>query len=78
MCTVVEICSTGVRVTLSDVPEVLLTATNSELPVQDAGLAAMAGYVGRLCSVQHCGALRHTTTSVAPVGGSLEGDTTCF
>ena len=43
MCTVVEICSTGVRVTLSDVPEVLLTATNSELPVQDAGLAAKAG-----------------------------------
>ena len=43
MCTVAEICSTGVRVTLSDVPEVLLTATNSELPVQDAGLAAMAG-----------------------------------
>ena len=43
MCTVVEICSTGVRVTLSDVPEVLLTATNSESPVQDAGLAAMAG-----------------------------------
>ena len=43
MCTVVEICSTGVRVTLSDVPEVLLTATNSEPPVQDAGLAAKAG-----------------------------------
>ncbi|TAM05015.1 MAG: hypothetical protein EPN70_09775 [Paraburkholderia sp.] len=43
MCTVVEICSTGVRVTLSDVPEVLLTATNSEPSVQDAGLAAMAG-----------------------------------
>ncbi|PMS14811.1 hypothetical protein C0Z18_29745 [Trinickia dabaoshanensis] len=43
MCTVAEICSTGVRVTLSDVPEVLLTATNSEPPVQDAGLAAKAG-----------------------------------
>jgi hypothetical protein len=43
MCTVAEICSTGVRVTLSDVPEVLLTATNSEPQVQDAGLAAMAG-----------------------------------
>ena len=43
MCTVAEICSTGVRVTLSDVPEVLLTATNSELSVQDAGLAAKAG-----------------------------------
>jgi len=43
MCTVAEICSTGVRVTLSDVPEVLLTATNSERPVQDAGLAAKAG-----------------------------------
>src|ERR1700760_778446 len=43
MCTVVEICSTGVRVTLSDVPEVLLTATNSEPQVQDAGLAAKAG-----------------------------------
>lgn len=43
MCTVAEICSTGVRVTLSDVPEVLLTATNSELPVQDAGLAAKVG-----------------------------------
>jgi len=42
MCTVAEICSTGVRVTLSDVPEVLLTATNSEPPVQDAGLAAKA------------------------------------
>ncbi|PPB84994.1 putative RNA-binding protein with PUA-like domain [Mycetohabitans endofungorum] len=33
----------GVRVTLSDVPEVLLTATNSEPQVQDAGLAAKAG-----------------------------------
>jgi len=43
MCTVAEICSTGVRVTLSDEPEVRLTATNSELPVQDAGLAAKAG-----------------------------------
>jgi hypothetical protein len=43
MCTVAEICSTGVRVTLSDVPEVLLTATNSEPQVQDAGLAAKAG-----------------------------------
>ena len=43
MCTVAEICSTGVRVTQSDVPEVLLTATNSEPSVQDAGLAAMAG-----------------------------------
>ncbi|CAG9255825.1 conserved hypothetical protein [Paraburkholderia unamae] len=43
MCTVAEICSTGVRVTLSDVPKVLLTATNSEPSVQDAGLAAMAG-----------------------------------
>jgi hypothetical protein len=43
MCTVAEICSTGVRVTLSDVPEVLLTATNSEPSVQDAGLAAKAG-----------------------------------
>jgi hypothetical protein len=43
MCKVAEICSTGVRVTLSDVPEVQLTATNSELPVQDAGLAAKAG-----------------------------------
>ncbi|CAG9200222.1 hypothetical protein BGLA2_140046 [Burkholderia gladioli] len=43
MCTVAEICSTGARVTLSDVPEVLLTATNSEPQVQDAGLAAKAG-----------------------------------
>lgn len=43
MCTVAEICSTGVRVTLSDVPDVLLTATNSESSVQDAGLAAKAG-----------------------------------
>ena len=43
MCTVAEICSTGVRVTLSDVPEVLLTATNSERQVQDAGLAAKVG-----------------------------------
>ena len=43
MCMVAEICSTGVRVTLSDVPEVLLTATNSEPQVQDAGLAAKAG-----------------------------------
>lgn len=43
MRTVAEICSTGVNVTLSDVPEVLLTATNSEPQVQDAGLAAMAG-----------------------------------
>jgi len=43
MCTVAEICSTGVRVTQSDVPEVLLTATNSEPSVQDAGLAAKAG-----------------------------------
>ena len=50
MCTVVEICSTGVRVTLSDVPEVLLTATNSELPVQDAGLAAKAGTLSRTAS----------------------------
>ena len=33
----------GVRVALSDVPEVLLTATNSEPQVQDAGLAAKAG-----------------------------------
>ncbi|ACC71391.1 hypothetical protein Bphy_2216 [Paraburkholderia phymatum STM815] len=31
------------RVTQSDVPEVLLTATNSEPQVQDAGLAAKAG-----------------------------------
>ena len=62
MCTVAEICSTGVRVTLSDVPEVLLTATNSEPQVQDAGLAAKAGTfsngIGRksdavsLCSVR--------------------------
>ncbi len=43
MCTVVGNCSTGVRVTLSDVPDVLLTATNSERPVQDAGLAAKVG-----------------------------------
>ncbi|OXJ35067.1 hypothetical protein CFB82_13870 [Burkholderia sp. HI2714] len=43
MCTVAGICSTGARVTLSDVPEVLLTATNSEPQVQDAGLAAKAG-----------------------------------
>src|ERR1700759_2388253 len=50
MCTVVEICSTGVRVTLSDVPEVLLTATNSEPPVQDAGLAAKAGTLFRTAS----------------------------
>lgn len=52
MCTVVEICSTGVRVTLSDVPEVLLTATNSESPVQDAGLAAMAGTYSN--GIGHC------------------------
>lgn len=50
MCTVVEICSTGVRVTLSDVPEVLLTATNSEPPVQDAGLAAKAGTLFKTAS----------------------------
>ncbi|VVD27333.1 conserved protein of unknown function [Paraburkholderia dioscoreae] len=50
MCTVAEICSTGVRVTLSDVPEVLLTATNSEPPVQDAGLAAKAGTLFRTAS----------------------------
>ena len=50
MCTVVEICSTGVRVTLSDVPEVLLTATNSEPQVQDAGLAAKAGTLFRTAS----------------------------
>ncbi|SIT48857.1 conserved hypothetical protein [Paraburkholderia ribeironis] len=50
MCTVAEICSTGVRVTLSDVPEVLLTATNSEPPVQDAGLAAKAGTLSRTAS----------------------------
>jgi len=43
MCMVAEICSAGVRVTLSDVPEALLTATNSEPPVQDAGLTATAG-----------------------------------
>lgn len=50
MCTVAEICSTGVRVTLSDVPEVLLTATNSELPVQDAGLAAKVGTLFKTAS----------------------------
>ncbi|ABE29479.1 hypothetical protein Bxe_A3506 [Paraburkholderia xenovorans LB400] len=38
------------RVTLSDVPEVLLTATNSEPPVQDAGLAAKAGTLFRTAS----------------------------
>jgi hypothetical protein len=51
MCTVAEICSTGVRVTLSDVPEVLLTATNSEPQVQDAGLAAKAGTYSTTASV---------------------------
>src|ERR1700761_1575465 len=55
MCTVAEICSTGVRVTLSDVPEVLLTATNSEPPVQDAGLAAKAGtYFERHRTIVRC------------------------
>jgi hypothetical protein len=62
MCTVAEICSTGVRVTLSDVPEVRLTATNSELPVQDAGLAAKAGTlfdgIGSTDAVFICGARR--------------------
>jgi hypothetical protein len=51
MCTVAEICSTGVRVTLSDVPKVLLTATNSEPQVQDAGLAAKAGIYSTTASV---------------------------
>jgi hypothetical protein len=36
-------CSAGVRVTLSDEPNVLLTATVLNYPVQDAGLAAKVG-----------------------------------
>ena len=54
MCTVAEICSTGVRVTLSDVPEVLLTATNSEPSVQDAGLAAKAGTYSTASDLFRC------------------------
>ncbi|KGC46244.1 hypothetical protein X963_3689 [Burkholderia pseudomallei MSHR7498] len=54
MCTVAEICSTGARVTLSDVPEVLLTATNSEPQVQDAGLAAKAGAYSTASGKSRC------------------------
>ncbi|CAM2191993.1 protein of unknown function [Paraburkholderia kururiensis] len=79
MCTVAEICSTGVRVTLSDVPEVLLTATNSEPQVQDAGLAAKAGTysngTGRESgAVLLCGLLSCRSFAVQPLSPTLTFD----
>lgn len=79
MCTVAEICSTGVRVTLSDVPEVLLTATNSEPQVQDAGLAAKAGTyssgTGReFGAVLLCGLLSCGPFAVSPLSSTLTFD----